>query len=344
MSTETMTAKDRVIKFLQGEEIDRPPVFSGMGNVIKPVLDKNGLNFARVHRNPDQMATAASGSFLDYGFECAVIPFDLAVEAEAMGAVVNYYDDVDGMLYPTIKGKCVKTIDDIKVPDDLSKAGRIPIIVETIGKIKEKLGDDCAVGVHILGPFTMLGQMKELDDLLEECFIEPEKTNAMMERVSSVIVDVFKIYKEAGADYLILREMGATSDVLSPNSFKNLVKPHLIRIIKEMPQPNILHICGNTNFIVKDMVECGADAISVDQKNNTAESREKIGDNVIMCSGFDPIAVLHNGKLEDVKPSVLEKWDGASAVMPGCDLWPDVTSENMQAMVSALKAGRPDGS
>jgi len=337
MSVVTMTPRERVVKFLNGEPVDRPPVFSGMGNVIRPVLDKYGIVFSRVHRDPAAMAKAAAGMYKDFGFECAVVPFDLAVEAEAIGSVVNYYDDVDSLLYPTIKEKCVKTIDDIKIPADLSKAGRIPVVCEAIRLLRKELGDEVAIGTYILGPFTLLGQLKELDELLEESFIEPEKTNEMLTLASDVIIKVLKLYHDAGADYLTVREMGATSDVMSPNSFRSLVKPHLQRIHAAIPRPNILHICGNTNYIIKDMHECGADAVSVDHKNCVPESRQKLGDKAIILSGFDPVKVLMQGKPGKIGPAAREMIPGASAVWPGCDIWPEIPGENMRELVGALK-------
>lgn len=103
----SLTAKERVLKLLKGEEVDRPPIFSGMGNVIKPVLDKSGIVFSRVHRDPELMAKAAAGMYREFKFECAVVPFDLGVEAEALGAKMNFYDGVEGLLYPTVKEKSV---------------------------------------------------------------------------------------------------------------------------------------------------------------------------------------------------------------------------------------------
>jgi [methyl-Co(III) methanol-specific corrinoid protein]:coenzyme M methyltransferase len=180
--------------------------------------------------------------------------------------------------------------------------------------------------------------LRELDELLEESFLEPEKTNRLLEKLSEIIIRVFKIYKDAGADYFTLREMGATSDVLSPKSFKSLVKPHQARILSEMPRPSVLHICGDTNSIVQDMAECGANAISVDQKNHMNETREKLGPETIILGNFDPVKVLHQGKAEDVGPAVLKSLnDGASAVWPGCDIWPEVPRENMEALMGALK-------
>jgi [methyl-Co(III) methanol-specific corrinoid protein]:coenzyme M methyltransferase len=105
-----------------------------------------------------------------------------------------------------------------------------------------------------------------------------------------------------------------------------------------MPRPSILHICGDTNLIVEDMAECGANAISIDQKNCIADTREKLGPDILILGNFDPVKVLHQGKPEDVGPAVLKSLQGgASAVWPGCDIWPEVSRENMQALMDALK-------
>lgn len=333
-----MKPRERVLKFLKGEKVDRPPIFSGMGNVIKPVLDKYGIVFSRVHRDPELMAKAAAGMYRDFGFECAVVPFDLGVEAEALGAKMNFYDEVEGLLYPTIKEKSVQDVSDVRIPDDLAHAGRIPVVTGAIRALRKELGDEVAIGTYLLGPFTLAGQVKELDTLFEESFLEPEKTNQLLEKLSEFIVKLSKVYRDAGADYITLREMGGTSDVMSPKSFRSLIKPHLARILSEMPRPGILHICGDTNSIITDMAECGADALSVDQKNNMAETRKKLGPKTLVLGNFDPIKVLHKGAASDVGPAVLESLKGgASAVWPGCDLWPEVPKENMEALMTALK-------
>ncbi len=338
MSGKSLTPRERVLKFLNGEDVGRPPIFSGMGNVITPVLDKYGIVFSRVHRDPELMAKAASGMYREFGFECAVVPFDLGVEAEALGTTMSFYDDVEGLLYPTMQEKPVKDVDDLVVPSDLEHAGRIPVVTGAIKALRRELGNEVAIGTYVLGPFTLAGQLRELDELLEESFIDPEKTNKLLERISDVIIRVFRIYEDAGADYFTLREMGATSDVLSPKTFKGLIKPHQARILSEMPRPSIFHICGDTNSIVEDMAECGPNAISVDQKNRINETREKLGPETIILGNFDPVKVLHQGKAEDVAPAVLEALNGgASAVWPGCDIWPEVPRQNMEALMSALK-------
>ena len=63
------------------------------------------------------MTEAALMSF-EFGFESTVLPFDLNVEAEILGAKVRYHEGFDGHpVYPTIADKPVTTDDDIKIPN-----------------------------------------------------------------------------------------------------------------------------------------------------------------------------------------------------------------------------------
>ena len=48
------------------------------------------------------MAKAAASTHALYGFESAVVPFDLCVEAEALGCAVDFQTDTDAFLAPVI--------------------------------------------------------------------------------------------------------------------------------------------------------------------------------------------------------------------------------------------------
>ncbi len=132
--------------------------------------------------------------------------------------------------------------------------------------------------------------------------------------------------------------MGATSDVLSPRSFKKLILPHLKTIFTEISVPSVIHICGKTNDIVMDMKESGATAISVDQKNDLVDARKKLGQDALIFGNFDPYNVLVEGNPDLVKRTMQKCLDdGASAIWPGCDIWPTVPPENFHAMMDTVK-------
>ena len=334
-----MTSRERVLRLFEGREIDRAPCFSGMGNVTTEGLKKFGYKFAALHSNAKMMSDAAASTYRLFGFECGVVPFDLCVEAEALGCEINVYAHLEDILYPTIKKKLIHNEDemDITIPSDLALRGRVPLMKEAISLIKADIGSEVAIGTYVLGPFTLAGQIMELNDLLKLSFKKPDKVGRLLDTLSDAISLVAGEYEKAGADFITVREMGATSDVLSPRVFKNLILPYLKKIFAGLKVNSVLHICGKTNDISVFMVESGAKAISVDQKNDVAETRKKIGKDALLFGNYDPYNVLVAGSPEKVRETVRKCLDdGVSAVWPGCDIWPTVPPENISAMMDEV--------
>ncbi len=334
-----MNSRERVLKLFKGEPIDRVPCFSGMGNVTEEGINKLGYRFAAIHLDAKMMADTAASTYRLFGFECGVVPVDLCVEAEAMGCVINVYPHAEGILYPTIKEKLIHNENemDVKIPADLATKGRIPLLKEAIKLLKADIGNEVAIGSYVLGPFTLAGQIMELNDLLKLSFKKADKVAKLLDIMADAIIIVAHEYEKAGADYITVREMGATSDVLSPRVFKSLILPPLQKIMKEITVPSVLHICGKTNDIVTFMMESGTNAISVEQKNDVAESRKKLGKDALIFGNYDPYNVLVSGDEELVRATVRKCIDdGVSAVWPGCDIWPTVPPKNMAAMMDEV--------
>lgn len=340
MKTE-LNSRERVLRLFRKEEIDCIPVFSGLGNITVNGLDKCGLRFIDVHSDARQMASAAASTFQLYGFECATVPFDFGIEPQTLGCEVNFYPHYDkNVIYPTIKKNLAEHIQDldIHVPSDLAKAGRIPVVTEAIRLLKEEVGKQVAVGAIILGPYTLAGQITDPGNMAKLAFKKPEMVHKLLDILDEVEIETARIYKEAGADYITMHEMAAGGEILSPRMFKSVVKPHIERVIAAIPSPKVLHMCGDTDSIVEDMAACGADAISVEQKNHIAESRKKVGHDVLIFGNIDTFKLMVNGTPEDVDNAVKEAIaNGVDAIWPGCDLWPTVPKENMEALVAATR-------
>ena len=335
-----LNSRERVLRLFRKEKIDRLPLFSGMGNVTVHGLEKHGWRFPEIHLDSHKMASAAASTSQLFGFECAVVPFDMGVEAEALGCQVNYYAEHTDILYPTISKKLAERVEelDIQVPSDLAKAGRVPVVTEAIRLLKEEVGDQVAVGSWVLGPYTLAGQVVNIEDLAKMAFKKPEMVNKILNVLTELLISLAGIYRKAGADYMTVREMGATGSMLSPRIFSSLIRPHLERIFSALESPKVLHICGETNNIIEQMAGCGADAISVDQKNRLAESREKVGANTILLGNIDPYNILVNGKPEDIDDAVKKAiTGGVNGVWPGCDIWPTVPRQNMEALKAAMQ-------
>jgi [methyl-Co(III) methanol-specific corrinoid protein]:coenzyme M methyltransferase len=333
-------SRERVLRFFRKERIDRLPAFSGMGNITVHGLEKYGLKFEEIHRDARKMANVAASTFQLFGFECAVVPFDMGVEAEALGAAINFYPHHADIVYPTISGKLAeKVVDlDIKIPSDLAKAGRIPLVAAALNRLREEVGDQVAVGAWVLGPYTLAGQLVDIGDLAKMSLKKKGLVDTVLDILDGVLIEIVRIYRAAGADYITVREMGAGPDILSPMTFKTLIVPHLQRIFDALKSPKILHICGDTNSIVEDMARCRADGISVEQQNNVAESRKKVGADLMILGNIDPYGVMVKGKPDEIETAVKDAIaNGVDAPWPGDDIFPTVPRENMEALIAATK-------
>jgi [methyl-Co(III) methanol-specific corrinoid protein]:coenzyme M methyltransferase len=339
MKTE-LSARERVLRFLNREEIDRIPVFSGMGNVTVHGLEKYGWKFTDIHTDAHKMAKMAASTSLLFDLECAVVPFDMGIEAEALGAEVNFYLNHTDVIYPTISKKVVEKIEDlnIQVPPDLANTGRIPLVTEAIHLLKAEVGDQVVMGAWVLGPYTLAGQLVDVGHLAKMAAKKPDMVHEKLDTLAAVIIEISKIYRSAGADYITIREMGAGPDILSPRIFKTLIRPNLDKVFAAIESPKILHICGSTNSIVEQMALSGADAISVDQKNNLAESRKELGPDICILGNIDPYELMVRRKPEDVENAVKDAINyGVNAIWPGCDIWPTVGKENMKTLIVATE-------
>ncbi|UNC91576.1 uroporphyrinogen decarboxylase family protein [Candidatus Contubernalis alkaliaceticus] len=342
----TLTSKERVIKLIKGEEVDRPACFSGMGNVTTEGLNQLNYSFPAVHGDAKMMATLAASTYKLFGYECAVVPFDFCLEAEVLGCMMNPYENVDQLLYPTIKEKVLHEEEELwnyQPPTDIEeikKLGRIPVVIEAMQLLKADIGDKVPIGTYYLGPFTLLGQIFDLDKIFKLAFKKQDKMAVVLDKLADFLIIMAKIFKEAGADYITVREMGATTDILSPKLFNSLIMPPLKKIfaaLNEMNFPNNLHICGSTNSVIKFMNEAGADTISVEFKNDMNKTREDIGTEPIIFGNLDAYKLLCHDSVEDVENAVVSALEvGCDGIWPGCDIWPEAKPENVKAMVDAV--------
>ena len=332
-----MTPKERVNRFFKREPIDTMPCFSGMGMVTIQVINEMGIRFPEVHTSAEYLARSAVMTAEMFGYDAAIIPYDMGTVPEALGRGISLYENTDDILYPTVPTKWA-TIHEVEIPDDFLSRGRMPLVDEAFELIKSQTNGNLALGGWVLGPFTMAGQIVELDLFLKGVRKEKEATEAFMDKMTDLVIKVAKHYQDLGVDYMNIREMGTGSDLLSPKVWKTLIGPNLKKIFDAIEIPTINHICGSTDLIIEMMNECGADAISVDQKNNMAESRKKLGDDVLILGNFDPYGTLVTGELADVEPVIKQCIDdGADAVWPGCDIWPDAKKENVEAFANTVK-------
>ena len=331
--------RDDVLNLLAGRPIGRLPVFGGLPSLTDSGLKTAGLRLADTHTDAALMACAAATTFELFGYESAVVPFDLCVEAEALGAGIDYQADVEGFLAPVVSqplpvGRLRPGGPELAV---LHTSGRLPLVAEALRRLKAGVGQQVAIGAWLPGPFTLSWQLFGAEAWLAAT-VEGDGIAEWLAAVADALGRVGRCYREAGADYLTVHDMGGSPQVVGPRSFRRWVKPALARLCAALPGPVVLSVCGDTNAVVEDLLACGATGLNVDQRNHLAQTRATIGNRGLLLGNLDPVGVLSQGTPADVAEAVRRiARAGADAVWPGCDLWPEIPEANFRAMMDSAR-------
>lgn len=313
------------------------PLFSVLPNVVASGLRAVGVEYSDAHLDSNKMAQVAGSTYELFGFESAIVPFDLCVEAEAMGARVDFHPQVDAFIQPIISRPI--ELPGVNTDLSISEGGRVDCVARTITQLKEGVGRDIVVGAVVPGPFTLGWELFGIEAWLP--LADASLRDRILDNLARELAVVARIYVDAGADFVTVHEMGGSPQVLGAKRFVQFVKPTLQKLFAQINSLKILSICGDTNTIVPDLAECGADALNLDHRNNLKRTRAFLPKSILL-GNLDPVGELAHGTPESIELDVKRvAADGADAVVPGCDLYIETPDANMRALVeSASKLGR----
>jgi [methyl-Co(III) methanol-specific corrinoid protein]:coenzyme M methyltransferase len=334
-----------ILALLQGTRASPPPCFSGLSAIIAPALAERGLVFHEIHHDAGNMVIAAASAYELYGWQSATLPTHLVVEAEALGAEIDFRADMPEPMWPLVAQPLFATPAAVEIPrGDFAKRGSIPRVCEALRALKTRGGENIPVGAFVPGPFTLAMQVVDYNTLLPAVKHSPHTVARALDAFADVLIAVANAYHNAGADFLTIHEMGGSPGVVGPRAFEALILPRLQKIIRNIPPPSILSVCGNTNHAMHLLARAGANALSVDQTNDLARSRAMLGRDVLLFGNLDPVRVIAHGTPESIRHAVQRAVDaGADAIMPGCDLYFQTPAENLRALVQATTAQKRSG-
>jgi [methyl-Co(III) methanol-specific corrinoid protein]:coenzyme M methyltransferase len=294
-----------------------------------------GLSFNDIMKDSQAMTEAALLSF-ELGFESTVLPFDLNVEAEILGAEVRYHEGFDGHpVYPTIAEKPLSTDDNIEIPNALAEKGRMPVILKTIRSIKKRAQDEGAVGIFMPGPFTLAGQVMDMDELFLMLLKQPEKTRKILQRFTEFLLKLEEVYFRAGIDFMMVVEGGGAS--ISPKMFRKLLLPCMQDIFKSKKVPKVVSFFGSSEKFVEFMLTCDPDGIALEKECSIEKARELIPESIALfsrCGEDDMLANATPAAITEKVNRYLEM--GVTTVGPPADIYPPARIENIEAFVKTI--------
>ncbi len=303
--------------------------------VLMEYMEKTGAKFPEAHTDADNMMELAAAPYNYSGIEGINIPFDMTIESEAIGCKVDLRSDDQR---PEVIETPFNNPDDISIPDDFLYNGRMPVLFDAIEKIQEKY-QEVPLIVGVVGPFTLLGQLLGIEELLKLVVTDYFEIEEAISIVTDALLDFTSKIDSYSVDAICVCEPSSSSDLLNPDIFKRLVTPELELLSDNIQSGSILHICGDTTPIIPDMLRVGYDAISIENSvdlDYVMNKRAELNSNTKICGNISTNKALLLGSMDDVineSVNALEK--GVDILCSSCSVPPHSPEENVHAMITA---------
>jgi [methyl-Co(III) methanol-specific corrinoid protein]:coenzyme M methyltransferase len=328
--------REKILDLLYGKKIDSQPAFSGLIHVTVEGLQSEGLIFHEVHKDAQKMAKAAASTFKLSGLPSASLPLDMYVEAEALGAEINFRENAE-LDFPQVRtlafGSIKEITTEITESTEVFKKGRKRLVCDAIKLLKEDVGNDVVISGMIPGPYTLLLLIVDAGKMFLEMKKEPTAVTEALFYLSSFLAQVGVDYRDAGADFITIHDMGGSPAFIGPARYEQFVLPAEKLLIEKLPKPRVLSVCGNVTKTLDLLALTGADAISIDQTVDLTAARLALKD-TLLFGNIDPVETLYRGDIANVTESIImAKEAGVDAIWPGCDLVPSTSIQNIKAMM-----------
>jgi MtaA/CmuA family methyltransferase len=213
--------------------------------------------------------------------------------------------------------------------------------LEAVRRFKEQVGGEVPIMGWVEGALAEAADLRGVSSLLTDLYDRPDWVFVLLEHCVEVEIAFAQAQVAVGADIIGLGD--AIASQVSPGMYRKYALPYEQRIFKavhEMGALARLHICGNTNRILADMVQSGADIIDLDWMVDLSKAVSVFGETPIISGNMDPTAVMLQGTTEQVGIATAKCLLSGGPRMisaAGCEIPDGTPFKNLQAQAEVLR-------
>lgn len=328
--------KERFEKALRGEAIDMVPVCSVTQTGTVELMEMAGSYWPQANYDAEKMATLALAGYEIAGFENVRCPFCTTVLAETLGCTVAE-GSIDIQPYVT-DFPCKKKTDvkNITVPDLLLESRRTSVVLDAVGILKEKVGEDVPVVAGLVGPAGLASMLAGMRNYLMWFVTNPEVLEELMGTLTDVCIEYANGLLERGADAVTLIDSEAGPDIIAPDMFQASVFSLYKKFCREVKGLRILHMCGDATAVLDPLADAGFEGISIEEKVEVSFAKKIVGNRIRLIGNVSPSnTLLTKGPEEIIIEATACLEDGIDILAPGCGLAPQTPLENIKSLIKA---------
>ncbi|MDO4559641.1 MAG: uroporphyrinogen decarboxylase family protein [bacterium] len=326
-----MNGKERVLKALRFEEVDRVPwvPFTGV-HVAKLV----GSNAEELLKDGDILVDAVCAAAERYYADGVCSAFDLQAEAEVLGCALHWSKNNP----PAVTGHVLaqgQTLDEL--PEFTKDKGRLPMFFAATRKLVEKIGGEKAVFALCCGPFTLALHLRG-SAFIMDMMKKPDEAHKVLKYCAEITRRMGEWYMETGAH--VVAVVDPMTSQIAPKHFEAFVSPYVKPVIDEVHGKGgivTLFCCGNATKNIELMMQSRPNAIAFDEQVDLQFVKDLADRYQVSFEGNIPLTttLLFGSPREcvaDVKKRMEIGGRRGYILSPGCDLPYDTPFYNLEAV------------
>lgn len=336
----SLSPKERLLKVLRKEKVDRPPVIcpGGMMNAaIVEIMEKTGHSWPNAHGEASKMASLAGDVHELTGFENVGVPFCMTVEAEVLGSQIDF-----GTLScePKIAREAFPSVAEVEYRsiDQVIKTGRMETIAQAASQLAKRYPQLPVIG-NLTGPLSTAASLVEPMQFLKELRKDRENSHKVLDYVTNLLLKYAELLVESGVTLIVIADPTASGEILGPQMFAHYAVPYLNKVvdgIHRLGVPVVVHICGNMNGVKSLIPLIRSEAISTDAAVNLR----------LLKAEYPELITMGNLSTFTLRFSTPEKiaqqterlvQSGIDIIAPACGLSTLSPLENIKAMTATVK-------
>ncbi|MBR0307708.1 MAG: methylcobamide--CoM methyltransferase [Mogibacterium sp.] len=234
-----------------GEIREYKCTYSNSVGISAEVTSGLGLEFPDAYMHSGTMQVLAKAIKEHDGSDFCLLPFCRTVEAEAMGAVLNYGDANTG---PRAKDPICGTCEDVlALPDvDVTK-GRMAELLDACRSLKDQGETVC---LEVTGPFTILNALMEPRKVFKAYRKDRDGMIRVLDKLGADLLRYIEAGKEAGVDVFIFSDSAGAPELIGPKFMTQAVEefyhPFLKKASELMDENCIFLLCPKFTYAVID--------------------------------------------------------------------------------------------
>ena len=328
-----MNSRERVLAFLAGQRVDRPPCMPLTMMFASDYIGRKYLDYATDFRVEVEGQIRVAE---DFDFDYVTFCTDPACEAADAGASVIYFPDQPPAL-DEAKGlvRDKRRLATLRVPDPLSP-GRMNNGIKAVALFKERVGNTKLIEAWVEGPCAEAADLRGINQLMLDFYDDQAFVGDLFEFVVEMELAFARAEIAAGADLIAIGD--AAASLIGPQLYNSVVWPYekrMVDAIHAMGAPVRLHICGDTRAILEGVGLLGCEIVDLDYLTPVAQAREKWGPRQALMGNLDPVRILRDGTPDDILRELAECHRQAGdrfIVGAGCEVPRDTPRKNLRVL------------